>query len=331
MPDEKVVMALSGSPGCGSFEEISGMELYKEHILVRGKAVLFDAVRIDGKVFVMTGKFLRTAKMWEEWFEDVQSPDRIVSALKSLPHPPDLATFIERPPVFSPRYGYHVEWQKVTALPIKTYKEWWENQISSETRKKAKRAEKRGVEIRISEFNDDLVRGISTIFNESRIRQGTPFWHFGKGFDTVKKEMALDLERSIFIGAYYEGALVGIVKLLYSDKVAEPVIIVSSTIHQNKYLNNALIAKSVEMCAIRGVPYLSYGPYWRRGNMADWLRRNGFEQLLVPRYYVPFTVKGKMALQLKLQLGFKRLFPEGVHDLAVKLRSRWYQARYCRE
>lgn len=279
----------------------------------------------------MSGKFIRTAKMWEEWFEDVQSPESIVSALKSMEDPPDLFTFIERPPEFSPRYGYHVEWQQMTALPIRTYKEWWEQQISSETRKKAKRAEKRGVEIRVSEFNDDLVRGISNIFNESRIRQGTPFWHFGKDFDTVKREMSLDLERSLFIGAYYEGSLVGIVKLLYSDKVAEPVIIVSSTAHQNKYLNNALIAKSVEMCAIRGVPYLSYGPYWRRGTMADWLRRNGFEQLLVPRYYVPLTVKGQVALRLKLQHGFRLFIPEAVRDWAVQLRTRWYQARYCRD
>lgn len=307
------------------------MQLCKEQILVKGKPVLFDAARIEGKVFVITGQFIKIAKMWEEWFEDVRFPDRIVSTLHSLAARPDLFTFIERPPVFSPRYGYHVEWQKVTALPITTYKEWWEKQISSETRKKAKRAEKRGVEIRISEFNDGLVRGIATIFNESRIRQGTPFWHYGKDFDTVKREMSLDLERSLFIGAYYEGTLVGIVKLLYSDKIAEPVIIVSSTIHQNKYLNNALIAKSVEMCATRGVPYLSYGPYWRRGNMADWLRRNGFEQLLVPRYYVPLTIKGRMALHLKLQFGLKGLIPEGVQDLAVKFRSRWYQARYCRE
>ena len=279
----------------------------------------------------MTGKFIRTAKMWEEWFEDVQSPETIVSTLKSMEDPPDLFTFIERPPEFSPRYGYHVEWQQMTALPIRTYKEWWENQISSDTRKKAKRAEKRGVEIRISEFNDDLVRGISSIFNESRIRQGTPFWHFGKDFNTVKKEMSLDLERSVFIGAYFEDTLIGIVKLLYSDRVAEPVIIVSSTAHQNKYLNNALIAKSVEKCAIRGVPYLSYGPYWRRGTMADWLRRNGFEQLLVPRYYVPLTVKGQVALHLKLQHGFRRFLPEAVRDLALQLRTSWYQARYRRD
>ena len=307
------------------------MEMYREQILVRGKPTLFDAVKIDGKVFVMTGRLIRTAKMWEEWFEDVQSPERIVSAMKSMECPPDLLTFIERPPVFSPQHGYHVQWQKVTALPIRSYKEWWEIQISSETRKKAKRAEKRGIEIRVADFNDDLIRGISSIFNESPTRQGTPFWHYGKDFHTVKKEMSLDLERSDFIGAYHESALVGIVKLLYSDKVAEPVIIVSSTKHQNKYLNNALIAKSVEICAMRGVPYLSYGPYWRRGNMAEWLRRNGFERFLVPRYYIPLTVKGKVAIQLRLQLGVKQLLPESIQDLAVKIRSKWYATRYCGE
>src|SRR5215831_6558870 len=170
------------------------MERYKERILVQGKPILFDAVKIDNKVFVMTGRFLRIAKMWEEWFEDVESPERIVSQMKMLDHPPDLVTFIQRLPGSSPRYEYHVEEQRLTALPIKSYKEWWERQISSETRKKAKRSEKRGVEIRVAEFNDDLVRGISSIFNESPVRQGTPFWHYGKDFDTVKREMSLDLE-----------------------------------------------------------------------------------------------------------------------------------------
>ena len=76
---------------------------------------------------------------------------------------------------------------------------------------------------------------------------------------------------------------------------------------------------------------LSDEAFGAKFQQADWLRRNGFERLLVPRYYVPLTAKGRIALQLKLQLGIKRFLPEFVQDLALKIRSRWYGIRYCEE
>ena len=41
-----------------------------------------------------------------------------------------------------------------------------------------------------------LVNGIIGIFNQSPVRRGKPFWHYGKDFDTVKKEMSLGLRES---------------------------------------------------------------------------------------------------------------------------------------
>ena len=176
-------------------------------------------------------------------------------------------------------------------------------------------------------FDDDLVRGITAIFNESPFRQGKPFWHYGKDFDTVKKEMSLDLDRSEFIGAYQNGELIGIVKLLYAEKIAEPTIIVSKTKYQKKYVSNALIANSVEMCAMRGIPYLKYGPWWR-GSMADFLRRHGFERMQVPRYYVPLTTKGKMIIGFRLHRGIKQMLPESLIIRLINLRTKWYLRRY---
>jgi hypothetical protein len=64
-----------------------------------------------------------------------------------------------------------------------------EKRIESSVRRAVKKAVKSGVTVRIAEFNDDLVRGIVNINNETPIRQGKPFWHFQKGFDAVKRKM----------------------------------------------------------------------------------------------------------------------------------------------
>jgi hypothetical protein len=304
------------------------MEIYKDEMIVMGKPVIFDVVKINNKDFILTGKFIRTARMKQEWFDDVEQPDQIVQSLKKVVPRPDLFTFIQRPPDTIPKYLYYMEWQKITALSIRTLDDWWAKQISSETRKKAKRAEKRGVEIKIVEFNDELISGILSIFNEQPLRQGVPFWHYGKDFVTVKKEMSLDLQRSDFIGAYHQGELIGIVKLLYNTKIAEPVIIVSKAAYRDKYVNNALIAKAVAMCAMKGIPCLTYGPYWRQGNMADWLRRNGFERKQIPRYYIPLSIKGKCILKARLHRSIKDVLPEKLIVRLRNARSKWYLRKY---
>jgi N-acetylglutamate synthase-like GNAT family acetyltransferase len=302
---------------------IDQIEVFKKEINERGRPKLVDAVRIGEKIFFLRGDLVKTARIREEWFEDVENPEEIIEVFKNKIGKADLFTFIQRLPEKEPKYKYYMEMEKVTALPIISYEHWWEKQISSDTRKKAKRAYKRGVEIKIVPFDDDLVRGISGIFDEEPVRQGRPFWHYKKDFETVKKEMSLDLDICDFIGAYADGELIGIIKLLYAEKVAEPVIIVSKNKYRDRYVNNALIAKAVEMCEKRGVPFITYGS-WRRGNQADFLRRNGFERLMVPRYFVPLSLKGRIALKLKLHWGIKERIPEKLLDLMRDLRKRWY-------
>lgn len=304
------------------------MEIYRDEIIVEGKPAVFYSLKIDNKVLVLEGKFPKIARIRDEWFEDVENPDLIIEALKKVDLKPDLFTFVQRPPEIDPKYDYYMEKQKLTALHITTFNDWWEKQLPSETRKKAKRAAKRGVDIRIAEFNDELVRGISGLFNDSPVRQGKPFWHYGKSFETVKKEMSLDLERCDFIGAYHNQELVGMVKLLYAGKIAEPVTILSKGAYQDKYVNNALIAKAVEMCAKKGIAYFFYGPYWKRGSMADWLRRHGFERMQVPRYYIPLTMKGAFILKARLHRSIKEMIPEKVIVQLINLRTNWYLRKY---
>jgi hypothetical protein len=56
----------------------------------------------------------------------------------------------------------------------------------------------------------------------------------------------------------------------------------------------------------------------------EFKRRNGFEQLNFPRYYVPLTLKGKIFVALRLYRGVVGLLPGPVLNLLLKIRDRIY-------
>jgi hypothetical protein len=55
--------------------------------------------------------------------------------------------------------------------------------------------------------------------------------------------------------------------------------------------------------------------------------RNGFEEVLVPRYYIPLTLKGRVAMQLKLHHGLVGIVPESIIRIGRDLRVKWYTLR----
>jgi len=166
------------------------------------------------------------------------------------------------------------------------------------------------------------------VFNETPVRRGKPFWHYGQDFDTIKKALSRDLANSKFIGAYYQGELVGFVKLVYAEgRFANPGLIVSKLEFRPKYVNNALMAKSVEVCCEQGIPFLTYTK-WRRGSQADFLVRHGFQKTLVPRYWIPLTKKGAIALKLGLHRNIRSYIPDSLMGALLELRGwfyKWYR------
>ena len=88
---------------------------------------------------------------------------------------------------------------------------------------------------------------------------------------------------------------------------------------------NALITKAVEVCHEKGISHLVYGnfSYGNKKNspLAEFKRRNGFEQVRFPRYYMPLTLKGSLALRLRLHLGLSEILPSQLINLLVRLRS----------
>jgi hypothetical protein len=92
------------------------------------------------------------------------------------------------------------------------------------------------------------VKGIQQIYNEAPLRQGRPFWHFGKDFDTVKRENGTYLERSEFLGAHLHHELIGFIKIIYVDRIATLIQILAKNEHQDKRPMNALVANAVKLC-----------------------------------------------------------------------------------
>jgi hypothetical protein len=287
---------------------------------------MFDEVQIHNKRLIITGRLVRTARIEQEWYYDVEEPESIVAGLRKNSIKVDIFTFWQRLPESTPRYKYHMEWDDIAALPVKSYDYWWSKQIKSRTRGLIRKAEKEGVVVREAKFDDDFVRGMVSIFNESAIRQGKPFWHYGKDFDTVKREFSRYLFREDLIGAYYKDELIGFIMLAYAGTYAITGQIISKIVHRDKAPNNVLLAKAVEICDRKKVPYLVY-LNWGIGSLTEFKRRNGFQKVSLPRYYIPLTIRGKVALRLNLHRGLMGIIPERFKRRLIKLRSLWYERR----
>jgi len=286
-------------------------------------------LEICGKEIRINGKLVRIAFIDGEGYQFLDDPG---TALKSLSNGPriDLFTFIQRLSDTAPRYSYPMELDNMAALRVTTFDDWMTKQINSKVRNMVRKAGKNGVVVREAAYDEAYVQGIQAIYNESPVRQGKPFWHFGKDLETVRKMNGTFLERSIFLGAYLEEKLIGFVKLVFDEEKSQAGLmqIVSMIGHQDKAPTNALIAQAVQSCAERGISYLwyanmSYGKKQADG-LADFKRHNGFQKIEVPRYYVPLTLAGKLALRLNLHHGLPELIPEPIAASFRKIRKHWY-------
>lgn len=295
-----------------------------EVIDYNGKEATVRGIQIDNKRLVVEGSFLTIARLKDEWYKGVGDPELIISSLKKCRPVPDIFTFWQRLPDTVPLYSYYNERDVLSAIPLKDFRYWWEKQISSDTRKKAKRAEKRGIEIKVVQLDDAFVRGVVKIFNETPVRRGKPFWHYGKTFETVKTMLSTGPAGSKLIGAYDGEELVGFVKLDRAPgRFANPALILSKLEARKKYVNNALMAKLVELCCHERLPYLTY-TRWRRGTQAEFLVRHGFHKTPVPRYWIPLTKKGKVALKLGLHCGIRAYIPDEIISALLNLRGAFY-------
>ena len=266
-------------------------------------------MEIDGKQIRIDGAMPRVAHIDQEWFEDVEKPDMLVDALRNTKPVADIFTFWQRLPEVEPKYSYRMEADAIAALPIRSYSHWWEKQIDGAVRNKVRKAQKKGVVVRFANFDDRLVEGITSIFNETPTRQGRHFLHYGKNSETVKRQFSRFLFREEIFGAYLGDELVGFIMLANAGRYAVLGQIISKIGRRDSASTNALLAKAVERCAEKGIPYLAYA-YWLDDGLGEFKRNNGFQKFDLPRYFVPLTRKGELALHLGLHRGWKAALPD---------------------
>jgi hypothetical protein len=315
------------APTLASTSPEEALSTYKWDTLLNGQPVQIDCVDIDEQRYRLRRGPLSVLSLFDEWYEDVSDPVAVLKKLAGSKNiKPDVFTFWQRVPDLEPKYEGRIEYESIAALPIRGVDDWFNTQISSRTRSLIRKARKLGVEIREAEYNDDFVQGMTEIFNESPVRQGRSFWHYGKDFETVKRQFSAYLYRERLIGAYYEGEMIGFIMLGNAGKYGVTGQIISKLAHREKSTNNLLIAKAVEICAKQRLPYLVYF-YWTNDSLAEFKRRCGFEEFRVPRYHVPLTAKGALALKLGIHHGWKRLVPERAKQSLKNLRRSWRERR----
>jgi hypothetical protein len=305
-------------------------------IAIKGKWFAVPALEINGKDIIVRGKWIRIARVEsEEWLEsELEDPQRCVEVLKqqrSADLRADILSFTQKLPAVRPKYQYPLEWESIAAVRLTTFKEWWEG-LPQETRKNVRRAQKRGVVVQVRNLDDDLIRDLQILNNDSPVRQGKVFTHYGKTLDQVKKDQEAFLDRCDYICGYHETELIGVVKLIYRGDVASILTFLPKASHHDKRPANAIIAKVVELCVEKGITHLIFGKF-NYGNkkhtpLREFKIRNGFEEILTPRYYVPLTVKGAISVRLKLHRGLLGLLPHSVITLLVNARSKLYTFKH---
>lgn len=304
-------------------------------ISVKGKWMDAPVVRVNGQDLVIKGKWIKIAQLHDEdWVEhEVADPAAGIRACKEQAGAAraDIFCFSQKVPDVNPRYRYPMEMRSMAVAHVADYKEWLKT-ISESSRKNIKRAARHGVVVKVREFDPDVIQGICEVQNETPVRQGRPFRHFGKPYEQVRRDHGAFLDRCEFLCAYYEDEFIGFVKIVYRGGVASLLQILTKTSHYDKRTANALLAKAAERCAEKGIPYLVYDRFnygnKRDTSLREFKERHGFAEMLLPCYYVPLTAWGRFCVATKLYRGWFGLLPHGAITAAIHLRAKWYERKF---
>ncbi len=254
--------------------------------------------------------FARMAKFQEEteYLRDAPLSEKFLEKLAD--RNADIFTFVERswccPLAYIPP-----NWSKspdnVALLKVSAYDEWLAK-VGKKTRNMIRKAEKCGVKTEVIRAPEQLAEGIWRIYNETPLRQGRAFSHYGIKQKEVRNLISTT-RNSEFIGSFLEGDLVGFVQLIHGDQVTVMAQILSLQSHWDKAVNNSLVAKAAELCATKKMPWLMYGRMGNHPSLDIFKESNGFSKFELSRYYIPLTRKGKLAVRLGLHKGAKDTLP----------------------
>ena len=303
-------------------------------ITVRGKPLCVPLISVGGVAVIVQGRLLTHARIFDEyWLERDRLPARqsMIDELRSMEGSPDLFSFTQRVPDVVASYPYVHDHDNFAVLSLTTFEHWFQAQIAAATRRNIRASEKRGVSVKVCDYDDTYVAGISSIYNESPLRAGRSFWHYGKPIEVVRRENGTYAARSTFLAAYVKGEMVGYLKIVWDRRTAAIMQILSKTAARDSRPNNALMAEAVRQACARGIEHLIYERFDYGNKIGDSLTRfkeaNGFVRMDIPRYCVPLTAKGRFALSLGLHRNFKDRLPEPIASRLRELRLKLQELR----
>jgi hypothetical protein len=172
-----------------------------------------------------------------------------------------------------------------------------------------RKAEKFGVKTQPVEPSEELVEGIWKIYNETPIRQGRPFLHYGEKREQVKNMVFYPLN-GVYIVAYLENEIIGFIHLIFGDQIGIISQILSMQKHKDKAVNNVLLAKAIEICTKRKIQQVMYGRIGNHPSLDKFKENNGFIKCSFNRYFLVLTMKGRFAVALGLQRELKDRIPQ---------------------
>lgn len=274
------------------------------------KIVLQTDTDLDGLVTHKKG-FAKIASYWgaNDYMQDRVPSEKFLQKLTERGM--DIYNFVERGwccPISNPPKNWLKTKENVALLRLTSYAEWWEK-IGKKTRNMIRKAEKSGVSTAVAEHDGRLIEGIWKIYNETPIRQGRPFPHYGMSLRILK--MGFPAARdTTFIGAYYQDELVGFIQLAYGDNIAAIAQILSMQKYWDKAVNNALVAKAIEVCAEKHVEWVLYGRMGNHPSLDSFKENNCFENHKLARYYVILSRKGRLTAMLGIHKDLKDTLPQ---------------------
>ncbi len=276
----------------------------------------------------VSGRVLKIAKLRHEWFEYLDDPMAFIGEIRRA-HVADILIFLQEAHIERPSFSFRKEVASNSLLTFKSFDDWW-NGLHFKARNKARKAQKSGVELRPAKLDDDFVRGVEVIYNESPLRQGRKFTHYGKNFETIKNDLSSFPECTFFIGAYHKDKLIGFMKLFEGNKILRTVHIIANFADRDKCAMDALIAKAVEIADQKKIYHLHYGDWAHRG-LGAFRVKFGFERHDCPRYFVPLTWRGEWALKTGMHKPLRDRIPQSWIDRMVSVRKKIYSWRFGAE
>jgi hypothetical protein len=167
-----------------------GVRTFSKETMASGRPARIECLEIGGQTYSIERGLASVVGVEDEWYDDVRDPAATIGALKQMKSGgPDLFTFWQRMPDVEARYPYHLEWDD---LAVRRFPPTIAGGLADQVT--GPQPDSQGGEGRArrqeAAYDDDFIRGMTTIFNESRVRQGRPFWHYGKDFETVKRQFS---------------------------------------------------------------------------------------------------------------------------------------------